>query len=184
MSGRTIDNEHRTFEITSGFQYLCVGDSQPTTSVAGITNAFAKIKILSNKSAVLSKLETLGKDISEKIKGADFGDVGEMNKGVGVDLDAVLDSLGGAGYTSVLVEGGSGVIASFVEQRLFDKIVTYVGNILIGGQDALSAVGGQGATTLADAVPLQFEAPTTIGDNIRIEGYYRERKGAYVYGDC
>ena len=83
MSGRTIDNEHRTFEITSGFQYLCVGDSQPTTSVAGITNAFAKIKILSNKSAVLSKLETLGKDISEKIKGADFGDVGEMNKGVG-----------------------------------------------------------------------------------------------------
>ncbi len=116
--------------------------------------------------------------------GATVHEVPAGLNGVGVDLDAVLDSLGGAGYTSVLVEGGSGVIASFVEQRLFDKIVTYVGNILIGGQDALSAVGGQGATTLADAVPLQFEAPTTIGDNIRIEGYYRERKGAYVYGDC
>lgn len=104
--------------------------------------------------------------------------------GVGVDLQAVLVSLGGAGYTSVLVEGGSGVIASFVEQRLFDKIVTYIGNILIGGETALGAVGGQGAATLAEAVPLQFETPTIVGDTIRVEGYYRERKGAYVYGDC
>lgn len=116
--------------------------------------------------------------------GATVYEVPAGNTGVGVDLSAVLDSLANAGYTSVLVEGGSAIIASFVEQRLFDKIVTYVGNILIGGQAALSAVGGHGVATLSEAVPLQFETPTMLADNIRIEGYYRERKGAYVYGDC
>lgn len=116
--------------------------------------------------------------------GATVYEVPAGSTGVGVDLSAVLDSLANAGYTSVLVEGGSAIIASFVEQRLFDKIVTYVGNILIGGQAALSAVGGHGVATLSDAVPLQFETPTMLADNIRIEGYYRERKGAYVYGDC
>lgn len=116
--------------------------------------------------------------------GATVYEVPAGSTGVGVDLSAVLDSLANAGYTSVLVEGGSAIIASFVEQRLFDKIVTYVGNILIGGQAALSAVGGHGVATLSEAVPLQFETPTMLADNIRIEGYYRERKGAYVYGDC
>ena len=129
MSGRTIDSEHRTFEITSGFQYLCIGDSQPTTSVAGITNAFAKIKILSNKSAVLSKLETLGKDISEKIKGADFGDVGEMNKGVG-ELTQVITT-----YTKAV--DSSQIKGDFIGQTI-SKVDTPTGTGNAAGVEKLN----------------------------------------------
>ena len=112
MSGRTIDSEHRTFEITSGFQYLCIGDSQPTTSVAGITNAFAKIKILSNK-----------------IKGADFGDVGEMNKGVG-ELIQVITT-----YTKAV--DSSQIKGDFIGQTI-SKVDTPTGTGNAAGVDKLN----------------------------------------------
>ena len=63
-------------------------------------------------------------------------------------IDDILTKLGDFGYTSLLVEGGSAIISSFVETLNFDKVVTYIGNTIIGGTEATPAVGGRGFESL------------------------------------
>ena len=98
-----------------------------------------------------------------------------------IDIQACLEHLGKQGYTSVLVEGGSTIISSFVESLAFDKIVTYIGNLVIGGTDSTSAVGGTGFATLHAAPTLDFASSRILDNNIRIESYRLGREGAYVY---
>ncbi|WP_298705062.1 bifunctional diaminohydroxyphosphoribosylaminopyrimidine deaminase/5-amino-6-(5-phosphoribosylamino)uracil reductase RibD [uncultured Veillonella sp.] len=95
----------------------------------------------------------------------------------GLAIDRVLQTLGHLGYTSVLVEGGSHVISAFMTQKRFHKIVTYIGNILIGGQKALSAMAGKGLDFLNEAPTLEYRDVQLIDNNIRIEAYYKERSG-------
>lgn len=98
-----------------------------------------------------------------------------------IDIQACLEHLGKQGYTSVLVEGGSTIISSFVELLAFDKIVTYIGNLVIGGTSSTSAVGGTGFPTLHDAPTLEFASSRVLDNNIRIESYRLGREGSYVY---
>ncbi len=98
-------------------------------------------------------------------------------------ISNVLEKLGALKYTSILVEGGSRIIGSFIEEKKVDKIVTYLGNLIIGGEKAILAIGGQGFSSLANALPLAFKEIKRVGNNIKIEAYYTERKGIYVYGN-
>ena len=98
-----------------------------------------------------------------------------------IDIQACLEHLGKQGYTSVLVEGGSTIISSFVESLAFDKIVTYIGNLVIGGANSTSAVGGTGFATLHEAPTLKFASSQILDNNIRIESYRSGREGSYVY---
>lgn len=98
-----------------------------------------------------------------------------------IDIQACLEHLGKQGYTSVLVEGGSTIISSFVESLAFDKIVTYIGNLVIGGANSTSAVGGTGFATLHEAPTLEFASSRILDNNIRIESYRLGREGSYVY---
>ena len=88
-----------------------------------------------------------------------------------------------ASDNSVLVEGGSAIISSFVETMNFDKVVTYIGNTIIGGTEATPAVGGRGFESLESSPQLTFTKTTVLDNNIRIEAYRQGRRGAYVHGD-
>jgi len=60
-------------------------------------------------------------------------------KSNGLDLKSLLGKLAERGITSVLIEGGSGVITSFLKQGLVDQIIVITAPILIG--QGISAVG-------------------------------------------
>ena len=98
-----------------------------------------------------------------------------------IDIEACLIYLGKLGYTSILVEGGSTIISSFVEAQAFDKMITYIGNLVIGGIKSTPAVGGTGFATLNTAPLLEFTSTQILDNNIRIESYRRGREGSYVY---
>lgn len=49
-----------------------------------------------------------------------------------VDLDALLDWLAGAGVNEVLVEAGPILAGSFIDKRLVDEMILYVGACLLG----------------------------------------------------
>lgn len=98
-----------------------------------------------------------------------------------IPIRSFLEELGKRQYTSLLIEGGSQIIASFIEFGQFDKIITYIGNLIIGGTQALPAVGGQGIEQLKDAVPLHFASVEMLGQNIKIIAYNTKSEGAYVY---
>lgn len=98
--------------------------------------------------------------------GAQVIEVGSENGRL--SIDEILDTLGQMHYMSVLIEGGSGVIASFVEKKLFNQIVSYIGNLLIGGQEAMPAVGGDGFESLEQAPKLKFKSVQLLDNNIKI----------------
>ncbi|MCX7643003.1 MAG: bifunctional diaminohydroxyphosphoribosylaminopyrimidine deaminase/5-amino-6-(5-phosphoribosylamino)uracil reductase RibD [Armatimonadetes bacterium] len=71
-----------------------------------------------------------------------------------VDLLKLLKRLAERDIVSVLVEGGSELSGAFLKQRLIDRVIFFIAPLLIGGRDAVPAIGGEGFGKLSDAVRL------------------------------
>ncbi len=88
-----------------------------------------------------------------------------------VDLRELMSKLGEMEITSLLVEGGAEVAASFLEAGLVDKILTFIAPKIIGGSQAPGPVGGLGKALMDQAVRLTEINWGQIGDDFFIEGY-------------
>ena len=88
-----------------------------------------------------------------------------------VDFDDLLDRLGALQMTSVLIEGGSEVNASALRAGVVGKVVVMVAPRLLGGRDAVGAVGGISPLRLADAVTLRDVSVRRVGVDFIVEGY-------------
>ncbi len=87
------------------------------------------------------------------------------------DLTAVMEKLKARDIQSVLVEGGASVAGSFIDAGLVDKVTFLVAPVIIGGDDAPTAIDGRGAASLADALHLDHVEVFRHGDDIEITGY-------------
>jgi diaminohydroxyphosphoribosylaminopyrimidine deaminase/5-amino-6-(5-phosphoribosylamino)uracil reductase len=67
-------------------------------------------------------------------------------------VDAVLAELGRRRMTNVLVEGGAGVLGSFLDAGAADEVHVFVAPKIFGGDEALSPVGGAGVGRIAEAM--------------------------------
>jgi diaminohydroxyphosphoribosylaminopyrimidine deaminase/5-amino-6-(5-phosphoribosylamino)uracil reductase len=65
----------------------------------------------------------------------------------------------------VLVEGGSELAGSLVTQRLVDRLVLFIAPLLIGGREAVPAVGGDGFERLSEALRLTNLRWKKLGDD-------------------
>jgi GTP cyclohydrolase II len=63
-----------------------------------------------------------------------------------VSLESTLDLLGSRGISSLMVEGGSRIIQSFLNQRLVDQLVVTVSPRLIGGMRVLNEIAEESAS--------------------------------------
>jgi len=88
-----------------------------------------------------------------------------------VDLEVLLRELAAREITSVLVEGGATVHASFLEAGLVDKLHWFVAPKIIGGVDAPGAVGGRGIDRVSEALCLERVRWLDLGHDVCIEGY-------------
>lgn len=88
-----------------------------------------------------------------------------------VDVRALLGALGERGVTSLLVEGGGGLLASLFEGRMVDRVEAFVAPMIIGGRDAPTPVEGVGAARLADALRLGGVTVERLGEDLHIVGY-------------
>lgn len=89
----------------------------------------------------------------------------------GVDLGALMALLGARNITSVLIEGGAGVLGSAIDSRIVDKVVAMLAPRIIGGVGAPGAVGGTGAPTLASAPLLRDVSVESAGPDLVVTGY-------------
>src|ERR1039458_10020334 len=71
-----------------------------------------------------------------------------------IDLRWLLRKLGSENVTSLLVEGGGEVHASFLLQGLAQRVAFFYAPIILGGRDSRRGVAGQGARTLAESLSL------------------------------
>jgi len=86
-----------------------------------------------------------------------------------VDLGALLDRLGGRGIRTVLVEGGSTVIWSFLRAGLVDELKVFVGSLVLGGRSAPTLAGGEGAASLEESIRLTLERSERLGAGVLLE---------------
>ncbi|MCX7919504.1 MAG: bifunctional diaminohydroxyphosphoribosylaminopyrimidine deaminase/5-amino-6-(5-phosphoribosylamino)uracil reductase RibD [bacterium] len=93
----------------------------------------------------------------------------------GVNLRALFTRLGKEQVQSVLIEGGATLAWSCLSAGLIDKVILYLAPKLIGGQEALSAIGGKGITKLRDAFRLYEVSVTKLGEDIKIEAYMNRK---------
>lgn len=92
-------------------------------------------------------------------------------EGSRLELSSVLEELGRRSIQSVLVEGGPILAGLLLDAGLVNKITFFIAPMIIGGQDAPSAIGGDGAEKIADARQLENVSVDRRGPDIEITGY-------------
>jgi diaminohydroxyphosphoribosylaminopyrimidine deaminase/5-amino-6-(5-phosphoribosylamino)uracil reductase len=89
-----------------------------------------------------------------------------------VSLPALLKNLGERKLTSLLVEGGGEVNASFLQAKLVDKAHFIIAPKIFGGREAKTAVEGTGVALPKDAQWLKSSEISRLGEDYLISGYF------------
>ncbi|OYT69428.1 MAG: riboflavin biosynthesis protein RibD [Armatimonadetes bacterium CP1_7O] len=87
-----------------------------------------------------------------------------------VPVEQVVQDLAARGISSILVEGGGQVAASFLEARLANRIAYFYAPKLIGGAEARTALEGLGVTNVADAPRVKNVSLRKLGGDWVVEG--------------
>jgi diaminohydroxyphosphoribosylaminopyrimidine deaminase/5-amino-6-(5-phosphoribosylamino)uracil reductase len=93
-----------------------------------------------------------------------------------VSLKTALRKLGQAGMSTVLLEGGSRLNASALHEGLVNQVRLYVAPQLLGGQDAMSLVGGVSPKAIDQAWRLVNPEFKKIGQDWLVMGNLHLRK--------
>jgi diaminohydroxyphosphoribosylaminopyrimidine deaminase/5-amino-6-(5-phosphoribosylamino)uracil reductase len=88
-----------------------------------------------------------------------------------VDLLAVLEELSKREILGILVEGGSEVHWSFLSSRLVDKFYFIIAPLVLGGRDAVPAVGGAGYQVIAESPRFRVRRSFYSGPDLVLEAY-------------
>ena len=83
-------------------------------------------------------------------------------------IDALLDHLGNEGVLQVMVEGGASVAASFHRGGFVNRYVLYLAPALMGGDDGIAMLTGQGALTIADIWRGHITATRLVGNDLEV----------------
>ena len=87
-----------------------------------------------------------------------------------IDLRALLSQLGKLGVSSLLVEGGGELAASFLEAGLVNQIHFIVAPTIIGGRDAKTSVEGRGVRLVNSALRIPNLGVQKLGEDFLFSG--------------
>lgn len=90
-----------------------------------------------------------------------------------LNFEEILDDLGRRGISSVLVEAGGTLAGSILSQGLVDELVVYLAPSILG-QTAKAGWVLPEALSLNQKYNMYFDRVQTLGNDIKIEAYYRE----------
>ena len=90
-----------------------------------------------------------------------------------VDLKYLIRALGDLGIDSILLEGGSTLNYSALEEGIVDKIITFISPKIFGGTSGKTPVGGEGIEHVKDSILLTDTEVTRFNEDIMIEGYIK-----------
>lgn len=87
-----------------------------------------------------------------------------------VDLSFLMTKLGEEGIDSILLEGGSTLNFSCLQEKIVDKVMCFIAPMILGGEKANTSVGGSGIKFLSEGVKVLNIKLKNIGQDILIEG--------------
>ena len=120
---------------------------------------------ISRKSKILqtsNKIPTIIA-VSKKINKANYDKLHEFPVEVmvvgknSVNIKLLLKKLSGKKIKTILVEGGGTVNWEFIKNNLFDELIITLSPFLIGGNDAVSFIEGQGFAKISNSPNLRLK---------------------------
>lgn len=125
----------------------------------------SKLRISDNANVLDRNAPTIiatSEGYSGKIKNAEIIECGKYS----VDLKKLLRILYERGIKKLLVEGGSATIWSFLNEKLADELMVFVGSVVIGGEKSPTPAGGEGVKCFEEILPLKLIDVKRIGDGV------------------
>ena len=133
---------------------------------ARVLNKEAPTIVATTKLASKRKIEALKK------KGVRVLVIRDRDKKV--NLKELLKRLGKLEITSLLVEGGGRINASFLDNGLVNKVLFFIAPKIIGGEEALTPAEGEGINRIKDAIKLRNISVKRFREDVLIEGYIKD----------
>jgi diaminohydroxyphosphoribosylaminopyrimidine deaminase/5-amino-6-(5-phosphoribosylamino)uracil reductase len=88
-----------------------------------------------------------------------------------IDMNALMERLGTMELTSLLIEGGSRVLASAFNSAIVDKVCFFYAPKILGGDDGVPICRGPGVELMSQCIALNDIDVHRLGDDVLIEGY-------------
>ena len=92
------------------------------------------------------------------------------SRGGRVSLADLIKKLGRLSVTSVLVEGGGGLITSFLDQKLAHAITLFIAPIIVGGTRSTCVAAGKDIDRINKALRIRDVRHRRLGDDIMLSG--------------
>jgi diaminohydroxyphosphoribosylaminopyrimidine deaminase/5-amino-6-(5-phosphoribosylamino)uracil reductase len=89
----------------------------------------------------------------------------------GIEMQPLLDRLGKMGIASLLIEGGSRVIASAFSSGIVDKVLFFYAPKILGGDDGIPICQGPGPELMQDCIRVKNIRVQQFDEDVMIEGY-------------
>lgn len=115
--------------------------------------------------------EDIAEDKKKKLKGKGIRVISAPLKNGRISLKQLMGRLGYIGITSLLIEGGSRVIASAFQARIVDKIMFFYAPKILGGDDGFPICSGPGPELMRQSIPIREMNILRFGEDVMIEGY-------------
>src|SRR4030042_1316122 len=131
----------------------------------------AKVVDLSPSKKIIATTEMATREKIERLRKKGVRVLISDSKSGKVDLKSSLLKLGELGLMSLLVEGGSQINGSFLDQGLIDKIFLFLSPKLIGDPLAPGIFSGEGVLHLRETFSVTEIRTRRMGEDILIEGY-------------
>jgi diaminohydroxyphosphoribosylaminopyrimidine deaminase / 5-amino-6-(5-phosphoribosylamino)uracil reductase len=123
-----------------------------------ISDEFAKLTtIVISKDAPKNRVNALAKKVNVLVA---------PTKNSKVDLSWLLKKLGSENVTSLLVEGGGEVNASFLLGGFAQRVAFFYAPKILGGRDSRKGVAGEGAKSLSEVIQLRDVKWRKLGNDL------------------
>jgi diaminohydroxyphosphoribosylaminopyrimidine deaminase/5-amino-6-(5-phosphoribosylamino)uracil reductase len=134
------------------------------------------LKINDHTKTIIATTEAIHKEKLKYIKelGADV--IITPLKNNKVDLPYLMKSLGDLKIDSVLLEGGSTLNYTALEEGIVDKVTSFIAPKIIGGSSSKTPVGGKGIPYMKDAIDLKDINVFKFKEDVMIEAYIRKEE--------
>jgi len=85
-------------------------------------------------------------------------------------LESLLEEMGRRQWTNVLVEGGAKVFGTLLDMQAIDEVHAFIATKIVGGEEAPSAIAGQGIAQMEDAVDLSHVEVKVLEGDLYVHG--------------
>jgi diaminohydroxyphosphoribosylaminopyrimidine deaminase/5-amino-6-(5-phosphoribosylamino)uracil reductase len=131
------------------------------------------LKLASNSDTILVTGKSISEAKKKEVVRKGVRLLAQPVKNGRIDLSPLMAELGAMGITSLLIEGGSRVIASAFNSGIVDKALFFYAPKILGGDDGIPICRGPGPRLMKDCTRAKNIRVRRFDDDVMIEAYIR-----------